>query len=126
MMHGNGFWTGSRSSPLPWQDILWKPSLRTLLEGDGEGEEMNWQPISYFSSQDNMTATQAQCENSNASRSSNCHGELTGMRRTPSTLLRQYQEDEEAPESEGFFERVTDAVNAANDIAHIVWWEKVA
>jgi hypothetical protein len=97
-----------------------------LLEGDGEDEDMDWQPMGYVSSQDNMIATQEQCENSNASRSSSCHGKLSGMRRTPSTLLRQYQEDEEAPESEGLFEKVADAVNAANDIAHIVRWEKVA
>jgi hypothetical protein len=40
------------------------------------------------------------------------------------TLLRQYQEDEVAPESEGLFEKVADAVNAANDIAHIVRWRR--
>jgi hypothetical protein len=58
MRHGNGFWTGSRSSPLSWQDILWKPSMRMLLEGDGGGEDMDWQLMSYVSLQDNMIATQ--------------------------------------------------------------------
>jgi hypothetical protein len=120
MRYDNGFWTRSRSSPFSWQDILWKPSTRMLLEGDGE--DMDWQPTSYLSSQDNnMIATLEHCENSNAS---SCHGELSGMGRTPSTLLRQYQEDEEAPESDGLFEEVADTVNAANDIAHIVWWRR--
>jgi hypothetical protein len=95
-----------------------------LLEGDGEDENMDWQPTSYLSSQDNMIATPEQCENSNASRSSSCHGELSAMGRTPSTLLRQYQEDEEAPESDGLLEKVADTVNAANDICHIVWWRR--
>lgn len=54
--------------------------------------------------------------------SSSLNGEpSSGMRRTPSGMFMPYEEEDEAPASEGLFGKVVDTVNTAKDIAHVIW-----
>jgi len=128
MKHSNGFWGSNKLSPSPSQETLRpsKPSGRLLL-GDDEDEDdadMDWQPPNTYSNRkDSSSVAQGRVQNLNVSGSSSGldHGEPSGMRRTPSGMFMPYEEDEDDVVSEGLFGKITDTVNTAKDIAHVIW-----
>ncbi|RFU34300.1 hypothetical protein B7463_g2009, partial [Scytalidium lignicola] len=126
MKHSN-YWTDSRLSPSPSQETLKpsKPSTRMLL-GDDDDEDLDtdWEPPQgLLGRRDSMSVNQERYQNLHSSgSSSNLNGEpSSGMRRTPSGMFMPYEEDEDAPASEGLFGKVVDTVNTAKDIAHVIW-----
>jgi hypothetical protein len=125
MKHSNGFWNGSKLSPSPSQETLRpsKPSTRMLLGDDDEDDDMDWQPPSAFNNRkDSVSVTQERFQSLQTSgSSSSLTGEPSGMRRTPSGMFMPYEEDEDDAVSEGLFGKITDTVNTAKDIAHVIW-----
>ena len=125
MKHSNGFWNGTKLSPSPSQETLRpsKPSTRLLLGDDEEDDDMDWQPQSAFSNRkDSVSVTQERFQSLHTSgSSSSLTGEPSGMRRTPSGMFMPYEEDEDTIVSEGLFGKITDTVNTAKDIAHVIW-----
>lgn len=48
--------------------------------------------------------------------------EIEGMRRTESGMFMPYEEDEDDVMTEGLFEKISETVNTAPDIAHVLWY----
>jgi hypothetical protein len=64
---------------------------------------------------------------STASNDSNESCEMEGMRRTESGMFMPYEEDEDDLMAAGMFGRISETVNTARDIAHVLWnvgWRK--
>jgi len=124
MKHSNGFWNGSKLSPSPSQETLRpsKPSTRMLLGDDEEDDDIDWQPPSAFNNRkDSVSVTQERFQSLHKSGStSSLTAEPEGMRRTPSGMFMPYEEDEDDAVSEGLFGKITDTINTARDIAHVI------
>jgi hypothetical protein len=64
---------------------------------------------------------------SSSSNDSNESCEMEGMRRTESGMFMPYEEDEDDLMAAGMFGRISETVNTARDIAHVLWnvgWRK--
>jgi hypothetical protein len=95
-------------------------SLETAREHEEDDAHMGQQPPSAFTNhKDSMTVTRAQFQNLHTSKSfSSLNGDLPG---TPSCMFISHEDDEDEVVSESLFEKVVDTINAAKDIAYIIW-----
>lgn len=95
-----------------------------LLGDDEDDDDMDWQPTTSFNSRKELVSAATQERSSGLQRSASSSaltGEPSGMRRTPSGMFMPYEEDEDEIVSEGLFGKITDTVNTAKDIAHVIW-----
>ncbi|KAH8820363.1 protein phosphatase-like protein type 1 complex subunit Hex2/Reg1 [Xylogone sp. PMI_703] len=125
MKHSN-YWSNTKLSPSPSQETLKpsKPSSRMLLGDDDDDDlDTDWEPQVFLGRRDSISVNQERYQNLHSSgSSSSLNGEpSSGMRRTPSGMFMPYEEDDDAPASEGLFGKVVDTVNTARDIAHVIW-----
>jgi hypothetical protein len=120
MEHGNGFWNRCKLSPFP-QGTL-RP-LSQIFPEDGFEEDdahIDQQPPSAFANRkDSMAVTREQFQTLHTSRSSSSlNGDPPGTRLC---MFMSTEEDEDEGVSESLFEKVVDTINAARDIAYIMW-----
>jgi hypothetical protein len=97
-------------------------SLETAREHEEDDAHLDRQPPSAFANhKDSIAVTREQFQNLHKSKSfSSLNGDLPG---TPLCMFISHEEDEDEDEvvSESLFEKVVDTVNAAKDIAYIIW-----
>lgn len=126
MKHSH-YWSPSKLSPSPSQETLKpsKPSSRMLLgDDDDDDPDTDWEPPQgLLARRDSLSVNKERYPDLHSSgSSSSLNGEpSSGMRRTPSGMFMPYEEEDEAPASEGLFGKVVDTVNTAKDIAHVIW-----
>lgn len=132
-------WNSSKLSPSPSQETLRpaRPSSNFLLpEDDDDGEEEIDSDSSWTFGASNTksslgTATSPTSRrdvmSSSRLRSSTpapreSHYEMEGMRRTESGMFMPYEDDEDDIVAAGLFGRVSETINTARDIAHVIWY----
>lgn len=140
-------WSSSRLSPSSSQETLRPshPSRNFLLDEDDEEElsASNWSfgvsnPRSSLGASSGVDGVVGRGRDSTLGSSrarcstpgpSSLDNEYTpeGMRRTPSGMFMPYDEDEDDAMAVGLFGRVSETINTARDIAHVIWnvgWRK--
>ena len=124
-------WSSSKLSPSPSSETLRPshPSRNFLLADDDEDLDINssWQPSGAYSNRSDSTAVAK--GDADGSRESDDDGQGSGLRRTPSGMFMPYEEDEDdlVAEQLGLLGKVSDTINTAKDIAHVIWnvgWRK--
>lgn len=119
-------WCGSsklNSSPSSETLRPANPSRNFLLPADDDGDdvdpEMSWQPSGAYAGRSNGVIVSKADEDEQGP---------TNMRRTPSGMFMPFEDDEEEVATElGLFGRVSETINTARDIAHVIWnvgWRK--
>ena len=141
-------WSNSRVlSPSPSQETLRPshPSSNFLLPDDDEDEDdtasSTWSfgasnPKSSLGASASPIDSPSNSRNSSLNRRDNkqrarSYGmgeeDMEGMRRTNSGMFMPYEEDEDDVMAAGLFGRVSETINTAKDIAHVIWnvgWRK--
>ncbi|EME87314.1 uncharacterized protein MYCFIDRAFT_85630 [Pseudocercospora fijiensis CIRAD86] len=133
-------WNSSKLSPSPSQETL-RPARHSsnfLLPGDedeAEEDDIDSDSSWTFGASNNKSALgtpSSPTSRSSRSRSSTpgpreSHYEIEGMRRTESGMFMPYDDDEDDIIAAGLFGRVSETINTARDIAHVIWnvgWRK--
>ncbi|KAF2151210.1 hypothetical protein K461DRAFT_322500 [Myriangium duriaei CBS 260.36] len=121
----NSWYQSSKLNQSPSQETLRpsNPSRNFLIPADDDGDdvdpEMSWQPSGAFAGRQNGSAMGKMDDDDEVP---------SNMRRTPSGMFMPYDEDEDDESSElGLFGRVSETINTARDIAHVIWnvgWRK--
>ncbi|KXT11541.1 hypothetical protein AC579_6579 [Pseudocercospora musae] len=132
-------WNSSRLSPSPSQETLrpTRPSSNFLLPDDEDDAEDDIDSDSSwtFGASNNKsslgTASSPTSRRSGGPSSRNrsstpgpreSHYEIEGMRRTESGMFMPYDDDEDDIVAAGLFGRVSETINTARDIAHVIWY----
>ncbi|KAI5369421.1 Putative nitrogen regulatory protein areA, GATA [Septoria linicola] len=136
-------WSTGNLSPSPSQETLrpTNPSTNFLLpaDDDDEDEEIESDSSWSFGASNPKSSLGASGSSSSRDRSSNRRSRLSapaprhvdyqveGMRRTESGMFMPLDEDEDDIVQAGLFGRVSETINTARDIAHVIWnvgWRK--
>jgi hypothetical protein len=122
--HSNGFWSGSKSSPSPFQETSRPSTLSTRMlfgsgeEGNDDGNDdidMDWQPPRAFNNRkDCVSASQEGLQNLHAPAST------SSLTSESSAFSMRYEEVKEDVMSESFFGKIMETVNTARDIAQAI------
>lgn len=106
------------------------PSRNFLLPSDDDDDvdpDMSWSPSGAFNARSSATPVSPGASPMTDHAPSFDEGP-SNMRRTPSGMFMPYDEDEDDTSSElGLFGRVSETINTARDIAHVIWnvgWRK--
>lgn len=123
----NSWYQSSKLNQSPSQETLRpaNPSRNFLLPADDDGDdvdpEMSWQPSGAYAGRSSGPVVGKLEDHDDIDVPSN-------MRRTPSGMFMPYDEDEDEVATEmGLFGRVSETINTARDIAHVIWnvgWRK--
>lgn len=110
-------WNTSKLSPSPSQETLRPahPSSNFLIPHDDDDEDVD---------SDSSWSFGASNPKSSLGRSSTpapSDFNMEGMRRTNSGMFMPYDEDEDDVVAAGLFGRVSETINTARDIAHVIW-----
>lgn len=124
-------WSSSKLSPSASQETLrpTNPSKNYLIPQDDEEDEAEaggWTPGTFASRRDSVSVHRSRNIDDATSSSANGEG---GLKRTPSGMFMPYEEDEDEDDivAAGLFGKVSDTINTAKDIAHVIWnvgWRK--
>ncbi|KXS94637.1 hypothetical protein AC578_2246 [Pseudocercospora eumusae] len=137
-------WNSSKLSPSPSQETLrpTRPSSNFLLPDDEDEAEddidsdSSWTFGASNSKSSLGTASSPTSRRSGGQSSRNrsstpgpreSHYEIEGMRRTESGMFMPYDDDDDEVVAAGLFGRVSETINTARDIAHVIWnvgWRK--
>lgn len=122
-------WSSSKLSPSPSQETIRpvNPSRNYILPPDDEDDDFDaeaFRASAFPNRRDSIHVRRAQTSDSaEVSSESDEHG----MRRTNSGMFLPYEEDEDDLVAAGLFGKVSDTINTAKDIAHVIWnvgWRK--
>lgn len=127
-------WSSSKLSPSPSSETLRPshPSRNFLLYDDDDDEDEDdidsqWASSGAFANRrDSVSVTKARSMSIPSDESSASTSDI-GLRRTPSGMFMPYEEDEDDIVAAGLFGKVSDTINTAKDIAHVIWnvgWRK--
>lgn len=122
-------WSASKLSPSASQETIrpTKPTKTYLLPQDDEEDEAEaggWTPGAFASRRDSISAHRARSNDEAVPSSVDAD---TGLKRTTSGMFMPYEEDEDDVVAAGLFGKVSDTINTAKDIAHVIWnvgWRK--
>ena len=128
-------WSSSKLAQSPSQETIRpeNPSRNFLLPSEDEDDaaEFSFNPSGAFSSRrDSVAVTRDRVERLEVDKDTDDFGEGTsGLRRTPSGMFMPYEEDEDdiVAAQLGLLGKVSDTINTAKDIAHVIWnvgWRK--
>lgn len=151
---GQRNWSAGKMSPSPSQETLRpsRPSSNFLIGDEDEGGELDMSSSWSFGSSNPKSSLGASAPAPEPSSSSKFHNrrdsvavtrarsglspsnpedndyEFSGaLRRTGSGMLMPYEDDEDDMMAVGLFGRVSETINTAKDIAHVIWnvgWRK--
>lgn len=124
-----GLWNSSKLSPSPSQETLRPshPSRNFLLVDDDEDEDeadgdRSWDSKTFGNRRDSIAVHRVRSGSDPTSDQPDF-----GLRRTNSGMFMPYEEDEDDMVAAGLFGKVSDTINTAKDIAHVIWnvgWRK--